>query len=95
MEFLLFICKLGITVSKHAMAKAAATELWLKAYPQLKCVAIQAITFFIFNIIYTIVSCILFTIFENNQIIIYSSIAYILLFMIITASTIIIINLKK
>lgn len=65
------------------------------AFPQLKCVAIQAIIFFLLNIIYTIVACILFAIFENNLIISYISIGYILLFMIITVSTIFILNFMK
>ena len=47
-----------------------------KAYPQLKCVAIQAIIFFLLNVIYTIVSCVIFIILRNHLIITYFSIGY-------------------
>ena len=66
-----------------------------KAFPQLRCIAIQAIIFFLLNIIYTIVACILFVILRNNLIIGRISLGYLLLFMIITGITIFVINLKK
>lgn len=66
-----------------------------KAFPQLKCIAIQAIIFFLSNILYTIIIGFLLSILDNDLIINYISIGYLLLFLIITSTTIFIINLKK
>lgn len=66
-----------------------------KAFPQLRYIAIEAIIFFLLNIIYTIVVCILFLILRYDLILERISFGYILLFMIITNSTIAIMNLKK
>lgn len=66
-----------------------------KAFPQLKCIAIEAIVFFILNIIYTIIVCILFAILKNNSLITNLSITYLFLFFIITAATIFIVDYKK
>ena len=65
------------------------------AYPQLKCIAIEAIIFFFLNIIYTIVAFILFAILKDDQIVYRISFWYFFLFMIVTGVTVFVVNLKK
>ena len=65
------------------------------AYPQLKCIAIEAIVFFILNIIYTIVAFILFAILKDDQIVGRISFWYLFLFMIVTGVTCMVVVLKK
>ena len=65
------------------------------AFPQLKCIAIEAIVFFILNIIYTIVAFILFAILKDDQIVGRISLWYFFLFMIVTGVTVFVVNLKK
>ena len=65
------------------------------ASPQLKCIAIETIVFFILNIIYTIVAFILFAVLKNDLIIRRISFWYLFLFMIVTGVTCMVVNLKK
>ena len=65
------------------------------ASPQLKCFAIEAIVFFILNIIYTIVAFILFAILKDDQIVGRISLLYLFLFMIVTGVTFFVVNFKK
>ena len=65
------------------------------AYPQLKCIAIEAIIFFFLNIIYTIVAFILFAILKDDQIVGRISLWYLFLFMIVTGVTFFVVNFKK
>ena len=65
------------------------------AYPQLKCIAIEAIIFFFLNIIYTIVAFILFAILKDDQIVGRISFWYLFLFMIVTGVTCMVVVLKK
>ena len=65
------------------------------ASPQLKCFAIEAIVFFILNIIYTIVAFILFAMLKDDQIVYRISFWYFFLFMIVTGVTVFVVNLKK
>ena len=65
------------------------------AYPQLKCIAIEAIIFFFLNIIYTIVAFILFAILKDDQIVGRISFWYFFLFMIVTGVTAFVVNFKK
>ena len=65
------------------------------AYPQLKCIAIEAIVFFILNIIYTIVAFILYAVLKNDLIVERISFWYFFLFMIVTGVTVFVVNLKK
>lgn len=65
------------------------------ASPQLKCFAIEAIVFFILNIIYTIVAFILFAILKDDQIVGRISLWYFFLFMIVTGVTAFVVNFKK
>ena len=65
------------------------------ASPQLKCIAIEAIVFFILNIIYTIVAFILFAILKDDQIVERISFWYFFLFMIVTGVTFFVVNFKK
>ncbi len=65
------------------------------ASPQLKCFAIEAIVFFILNIIYTIVAFILFAILKDDQIVGRISFWYFFLFMIVTGVTGMVVNFKK
>ena len=65
------------------------------ASPQLKCFAIEAIVFFILNIIYTIVAFILFAILKYDQIVERISFWYFFLFMIVTGVTAFVVNFKK
>ena len=65
------------------------------ASPQLKCIAIEAIVFFILNIIYTIVAFILFAILKDDQIVGRISLWYFFLFMIVTGVTAFVVNFKK
>lgn len=65
------------------------------AYPQLKCIAIEAIIFFFLNIIYTIVAFILYAVLKNDLIVERISYWYLFLFMIVTGVTVFVVNLKK
>ena len=65
------------------------------AYPQLKCIAIEAIIFFFLNIIYTIVAFILYAVLKNDLIVGRISLGYFFLFMIVTGVTFFVVNLKK
>ena len=65
------------------------------ASPQLKCFAIEAIVFFILNIIYTIVAFIIFAILKDDQIVGRISLWYLFLFMIVTGVTFFVVNFKK
>lgn len=65
------------------------------AFPQLKCIAIQAIVFFLSNIVYSLIACILFMVLDNTLIVNYISICYLSIFLTITGITILILNLKK
>ena len=65
------------------------------AYPQLKCIAIEAIIFFFLNIIYTIVAFILYAVLKNDLIVERISYWYLFLFMIVTGVTFFVVNFKK
>ena len=65
------------------------------ASPQLKCIAIEAIVFFILNIIYTIVAFILFAILKDDQIVGRISFWYFFISMIVTGVTFFVVNFKK
>lgn len=65
------------------------------AFPQLKCIAIETIVFFILNIIYTIVAFILFAILKDDQIVGRISFWYFFISMIVTGVTVLVVNLKK
>ena len=65
------------------------------ASPQLKCIAIEAIVFFILNIIYTIVAFILYAVLKNDLIVERISFWYFFLFMIVTGVTVFVVNLKQ
>lgn len=66
-----------------------------KAFPKLKCIAIQTVVFFFSNIVYTAVATVLLCCLDINRIIEYISLAYLLLFILVTGLTIIILNVKK
>ena len=65
------------------------------ASPQLKCFAIEAIVFFILNIIYTIVAFILFAILKDDQIVYRISFWYFFLSIAIPGVTCMVVVLKK
>lgn len=65
------------------------------ASPQLKCFAIEAIVFFILNIIYTIVAFILFAILKDDQIVYRISFWYFFLSIAIPGVTGMVVVLKK
>ena len=65
------------------------------AYPQLKCIAIEAIIFFFLNIIYTIVAFILYAVLKNDLIVERISLWYLFIFMIVTGVTFFVVNFKK
>ena len=65
------------------------------ASPQLKCFAIEAIVFFILNIIYTIVAFILFAILKDDQIVGRISLWYFFLSIAIPGVTGMVVDLKK
>ena len=65
------------------------------ASPQLKCFAIEAIVFFILNIICTIVDFILFAVLKDDQIVNRISLGYLFLSMIVTGVTSMVVNFKK
>ena len=65
------------------------------ASPQLKCIAIEAIVFFILNIIYTIVAFILFAILKDDQIVGRISLWYFFLSIAIPGVTGMVVNFKK
>lgn len=65
------------------------------AYPQLKCIAIEAIIFFFLNIIYTIVAFILFAILKDDQIVYRISFWYFFLSIAIPGVTGMVVVLKK
>ena len=65
------------------------------ASPQLKCFAIEAIVFFILNIIYTIGAFILFAVLKDDLIVKRISLGYLFLSMIVTGVTVMVVNLKK
>ena len=65
------------------------------ASPQLKCFAIEAIVFFILNIIYTIVAFILFAILKDDQIVYRISFWYFFLSIAIPGVTGMVVDLKK
>ena len=65
------------------------------AYPQLKCIAIEAIIFFFLNIIYTIVAFILFAILKDDQIVGRISLWYFFLSIAIPGVTGMVVNFKK
>ena len=65
------------------------------AFPQLKCFAIEAIVFFILNIIYTIVAFILFAILKDDQIVYRISFWYFFLSIAIPGVTGMVVVLKK
>ena len=65
------------------------------ASPQLKCFAIEAIVFFILNIIYTIGAFILFAILKDDLIVKRILLGYLFLSMIVTGVTVLVVNLKK
>ena len=65
------------------------------AFPQLKCIAIEAIVFFFLNIICTIVDFILCAVLKDDLIVNRISLGYLFLLMIVTGVTGMVVNFKK
>ena len=65
------------------------------AFPQLKCIAIEAIIFFFLNIIYTIVAFILYAVLKNDLIVERISFWYFFLSIAIPGVTGMVVNFKK